>query len=62
MKRQMKKMKVIYYSGRVDLKLDRKIEKALRSIGCRRYASGCNRKTKERDLAFEYEAEVEEKK
>jgi len=61
MKRQMKKMKVIYYGGRVDQKLDRKIEKALRSIGCRRYASACNRITKERDIAFEYEEETEEK-
>ena len=57
-----RKMKVIYYGGKVDRKLDGKIEKALKTIGCKRYASGCNRVKRERDIAFEYEEKEEKKK
>ena len=53
-----RRIKVIYDGERVDTKLDQKIEKALKTMGCRRYASGCNRVTKERDIAFDYEEET----
>lgn len=56
-----RRIKVIYDGERVDPKLDKKIEKALKTIGCKRYASGCNHVTKERDICFDYE-EKEEKK
>ena len=56
-----RQIKVVYYGRKVDRKLDKKIEKALRTIGCKRYASGLNRVTEARDICFDYE-EKEEKK
>lgn len=47
----------VIYDGTVDRKVDRAIEKALKPLGFRRWASGFNLLTKKRDLAFEEEEE-----
>ena len=42
----------IYYDGGLDVKFDRLFEETLAPLGFRRWASGMNMDTKERDLAF----------
>lgn len=47
-------LKVIYNKKRkVDMALDKKIIKAMKSIGFIFYASGCNRLDGGRDIAFD---------
>ena len=49
-------LKVIYKKrDRTDEKLDKKIERALRPLGFKRWASGYDLTTGERDLAFDDE-------
>ena len=49
-------LKVIYTKrDRIDEKLDQKIETALRLLGFKRWASGYDLTTGERDLAFDDE-------
>jgi hypothetical protein len=55
-KRMKKELKVVYDSP-LDRELDDRIEDALKSLGWRRYASGVNFLTNERDLAFDKEVE-----
>ena len=52
--RNYMELKVIYNKkGKVDMALDRKIKKALKPLGFKFYASGCNRLNGERDIAFD---------
>lgn len=48
-------LKVIYKNSNngIDVELDMAIEAALEQLGYKRWASGCNICTGERDLAFE---------
>ncbi len=44
----------IYYDGyKVESDLDKALEECLTKFGLKRFASGCNRTTGERDLAFD---------
>lgn len=54
----MSKSLKIIYDGPPDLKLDEDIEEAIKSHGWKRWASGLNYITNERDLAFD---KIEEK-
>lgn len=46
-------LKVIYNkNSKIDAALDKRIMKAIQTIGFKFYASGCNRINGERDLAF----------
>ena len=42
----------IYYDGGLNTELDSLFEKTLKPLGLRRWASGMNMVTQERDLAF----------
>ena len=50
----------IYYDGGLDVKFDRLFEETLAPLGFRRWASGMNMDTKERDLAFTNREEADE--
>jgi len=45
----------VTYTGKINKILDQDIKKALESIGCKWYAQGYTLKTKERDMAFDYD-------
>jgi hypothetical protein len=51
----------VYYSGNVDLELDQALEKCLSQFGFKRWASGCNIITGERDLAFDNNKKQQDK-
>ena len=54
----MSKSLKIIYDGPPDLKLDKNIEEAIKPLGWKRWASGINHITGERDLAFDEIGEI----
>ena len=43
----------VTYDGPLDMELDKKIQKAMESIGCKWYAQGTDLTTNVRDVAFD---------
>ena len=56
------RLQVTYKSPEIDVELDKKIENFFESIGFRRWASGYDLLSFERDIAFERRTEEEDSK